>query len=176
MSNSVKHPFDLLAQIDKRSREQARLVTPVEQPAGMVVPMDEISEIIPVPSVTHIPGVKPWLMGVANLRGTVISVVNLRQFLFGKASPINAASRIIVVDVGDWSYGLLIDEVIGMRHFADASRLALDDKALLENAATGLSDTLKPYIIDAYSGEGHHWLVFDVDMLLENANFLDAAA
>ncbi|NIW97783.1 MAG: chemotaxis protein CheW, partial [Phycisphaerae bacterium] len=67
--------------------------------------------------ITRIPSAKPWLMGIANLRGTVITIVDLAHFL--ERNPILPAktNRIIVARSGDWHYGLLVDEVIGMRHF-----------------------------------------------------------
>lgn len=182
MSNPAEHPFDLLASIDQRSR--ARSTSPeLEQPEGMVgrlalrfsdqrimVSMEEISQIIPAPVITRVPGVKPWLMGIANLRGTVLSVINLGGFLANKSSSITKSSRIVTVNSGDWFFGLLIDEVIGMRHFTEHSLVP-------EAAAAEVVDPqLKPYITEVYNSEDQHWMAFDIGALLNNAYFLDAAA
>lgn len=177
------HPFDLLLDFDHRSRDRARNGSPeLELPTGMVgrlalrlqdqrlmVSMQDISQIIPVPAITRVPGTQPWLMGIANLRGTVISVVNLGEFLLGKASNVTKSSRIVTVVNGDWLYGLLIDEVIGMRHFADHSLIDL-------RSAGAVSPELEPYVTEVYEGEQQRWQVFDVNVLLSNAYFLDAAA
>jgi twitching motility protein PilI len=181
VSNPVAHPFDLLLDIDQRGRERARAsATEIVQTAALrgnlavrladqylMLAMDEISEIIPLPAITSVPGVKPWLMGIANLRGTVISVVNLGQFLSGKASMPAAGSRVVVVKSGEWSYGLLIDEVVGMRHFPPEAQVA---PAAVTKAA------LQPYVSAAYRGEGKTWLAFSIAALVADAVFADAAA
>ena len=178
---ATMHPFDLLLEISNRSQQSLdKAAVDIAQPSAMMgklalridkihlmVSMDDIEEIIPVPALTRVPGVKPWLIGVANLRGTVISVVNLSAFLLNKASVANAHSRIIVISSGEWSYGLLVDEIIGMRHFPAANKITL------RNA---INEELQPYVNKAYSGEEKTWLVFNVDTLLQSSHFLDAAA
>jgi len=45
---------------------------------NLLFSMDDVAEIIPVPrNITRVPGVKRWLLGIANLRGKVISVSDL---------------------------------------------------------------------------------------------------
>ena len=182
MSQPSEHPFDLLASIDQRSRERANSPEHEqhEELVGrlalrfhdqrIMVSMEDISQISPSPMITRVPGVKPWLMGIANLRGTVLSVINLGGFLLGKTSSVNKSSRIVTVNSGDWFFGLLIDEVIGMRHFAEHSRVP---GATMTEVVT---PPLQPYVTDVYNSEEHNWMVFSIDALLNNAYFLDAAA
>ena len=173
-----KHPFEILQSFDQRGR--ARAASPeMEASEAMVgrlalrfadqrimVSMEDIAQIVPAPVITRVPGVKPWLIGIANLRGTVISVVNLGEFLLGKPSVLGKKSRIVTVNSGDWHYGLLIDEVIGMRHFAEHSKIGTD----------AVPEPLRPYVDEVYDSEDHHWMTFSIDALLGNAYFLDAAA
>jgi twitching motility protein PilI len=70
-----------------------------------------------------VPGVKRWLLGIANLRGKVISVTDLRDFLTGRPTMQLPGSQIVIVRAGEWDYGLLVDEIIGMRHFGPQHRL-----------------------------------------------------
>lgn len=178
---TTTHPFDLLLEISKRSQLRTdEAASDIVQPSAMMgklalrvdtlhlmVSMDDIEEIIPLPPLTYVPGVKPWLIGIANLRGTVISVVNLSAFLVNKASVPNTHSRVIVISLGEWSYGLLVDEIIGMRHFPAANKITLNN---------AINEELKTYVKEAYSGEEKTWLVFNVDALLHSPHFLDAAA
>jgi twitching motility protein PilI len=129
--------------------------------------MDDVSEIIPVPTITSVPGVKPWLMGISNLRGTVISIADMGEFLGGKATTPNASSRVVIVKSSEWSYGLLVDEVIGMRHFTSESKLSLTET---------VADSLRPYVTEVFSSENQVWFTFNVDALLSDSSFLDAAA
>jgi hypothetical protein len=47
----------------------------------LVSSFDEVMEILPLPAVTAVPGAQPWMLGVANVRGTLLPVVDLKQFL-----------------------------------------------------------------------------------------------
>lgn len=46
-----------------------------------VAPMGEVSEILAVPELTPIPLTKPWLLGVANVRGRLLPLADLAKFL-----------------------------------------------------------------------------------------------
>lgn len=180
---SATHPFDLLLDIDSRCRGRAQAIgggaeaeqhEPEASRLGLRVgawrltfTMAVVAEIIPAPRFTRVPGVKPWLMGIANLRGTVISLIDLGQFLGGELSSQTANSRVVVVQGDDeWRYGLLVDEVMGMRHFEEPAKVA----------ATEISDDrLRPYIDGVFPSEGQLWLSFQVGALLNDARFLDAA-
>jgi len=69
--------------------------------------MDDVAEIVPLLRITQVPGVKRWLLGIANLRGKVISVSDLRDFLTGRLTPQLPSSQVVVVRAGGWDYGLL---------------------------------------------------------------------
>ena len=178
-NETAPHPFDVLLEIDRRNRGRSEAALEAPQPATitgrlalimgswhLMFFMEDVSEIISVPHISRVPGVKPWLLGIANLRGTVISIIDLRQFLGGKPSSITGSSRIVVVNSGDWSYGMLIDEVIGMRHFSSENKLSKLD---------AIDSKLLPYVTEAFSSEGKLWLAFNVGQLLSEPRFLGAA-
>ncbi|HEX5961544.1 MAG TPA: chemotaxis protein CheW [Rhodanobacteraceae bacterium] len=85
--------------------------------------IDEISEILmSPPPVTSIPSTRPWLLGVANVRGNLIALVDLRQFLFEQRTHVTGRARVLVVKQGGGNVGLLVDELIGQRNLTDADR------------------------------------------------------
>ena len=148
------HPFDVLLQLDKRIRERAPVAATGAQQSeirgrlalrlgawNLLFSMDDVAEIIPVPHITWVPGVKRWLLGIANLRGKVISVTDLRDFLTGRPTTRLPGSQIVVVRAGEWDYGLLADEIIGMRHFGPQHRLPS-----LDNVDEGL----RPYVSEGF--------------------------
>jgi len=174
------HPFDVLLQLDKRVRERAPVVAVNAQLSeirgrlalrlgawNLLFSMDDVAEIIPVPRFTRVPGVKRWLLGIANLRGRVISISDLRDFLSGRMTVAASGSQVVVVRSGAWDYGLLVDEVIGMRHFGPQQRLAaLDD----------VDPVLRPYVSDAFFNDNQYWLGFNTAQLLADSRFLNAAS
>src|SRR3546814_12949740 len=91
MSQSLT-AFELLLQIDRRCRLLgADLPSPPthgDSWSGIgfrlgehwyVAPMGEVSEVLHEPRYTHLPGVKPWVRGVANLRGRLLPLMDLRS-------------------------------------------------------------------------------------------------
>jgi twitching motility protein PilI len=175
---SPPHPFDILLRLDQRIRERAPVVAINAQlseirgrlalrlvPWNLLFSMDDVAEIVPVPRVTRVPGVKRWLLGIANLRGRVISVSDLRDFLTERPTLRVAGSQIVVVRSGAWDYGLLVDEIIGMRHFGPQHRLPSLDV---------VEASLRPYVSEAFLSDNQQWLVFNTGKLLSEPGFLNA--
>ena len=50
---------------------------------NMACNIDRISEILPCPQATPVPGSKSWIIGLANVRGELLTVVDLSWFLTG---------------------------------------------------------------------------------------------
>ena len=53
----------------------------------LVSPMGEVAEILKVPKITALPGVKGWILGIANVRGRLMPIVDLHEYLNMAESP-----------------------------------------------------------------------------------------
>ena len=178
-ASAPPHPFDILLRLDQRIRERAPAAVAGPQLSeirgqlaarlgswNLLFSMDDVAEIIPIPrSITRVPGVKRWLLGIANLRGKVISVTDLRDFLAGRPTVQSPGSQVVIVRADDWDYGLLMDEIIGMRHFGPQHRLPSLDT---------VEESLRPYIAEAFWSDNQYWMVFITRKLLAEPNFLNA--
>ena len=71
----------------------------------------DVEEIIKPVDYTYVPNTKPFVMGVINLRGKVIPVVDLRVRFGFQAKPINADSRIIIIAHNEYNVGYLVDKI-----------------------------------------------------------------
>jgi len=92
--------------------------------------IDEISEILmSPPPVTSIPSTRPWLLGVANVRGNLIALVDLKQFLFEQRTHVTGRARVLVVKQSGGNVGLLVDELLGQRNLTDADRVDAEGEA-----------------------------------------------
>ena len=79
----------------------------------------DVREVLPVPEqITRVPGAKPWLRGIANLRGQLLTIVDLKSFLGAGGAAADRQTRILVVASRDVPTGLVVDEVVGFRRFA----------------------------------------------------------
>jgi purine-binding chemotaxis protein CheW len=73
------------------------------------VPITSLHEIVRVPEITAVPDAPDYLEGVINLRGKIVSVVDLRK-RFGKPSTaLDRRSRILVVEHRGRLAGMIVD-------------------------------------------------------------------
>lgn len=78
-----------------------------------------ITEIIGVQKITEVPDTPPYLKGVINLRGKIIPVVDVRLRFGMEELTHSERTCIVVVDVGDTSVGLIVDEVLEVVNIAE---------------------------------------------------------
>lgn len=71
----------------------------------------QVREIIRVPPVTHIPGAPEYVQGVINLRGGVIPIIDLRKRFGMAAHAGDDDRRIVVVELGAQTVGMVVDGV-----------------------------------------------------------------
>ena len=71
----------------------------------------KVKEVIRVTEITRLPKVREFVKGVINLRGDVIPIIDLKE-RFGLArQDYTDASRVIVVEIGGKSVGMVVDSV-----------------------------------------------------------------
>ncbi len=75
------------------------------------LPIEQVREINRVVDITKVPNSPPHVLGVINLRGKILPVIELKQRLNLGRSEIGRESRIVVVENGRKSLGLLVDSV-----------------------------------------------------------------
>jgi twitching motility protein PilI len=81
--------------------------------------LTQVGEIVPVPSITVVPLTQPWYLGLANIRGNLISVIDLARYQLSSDTAIGSDSRIITFANGlGFNCGLLVSRVYGLRHAA----------------------------------------------------------
>ena len=79
----------------------------------------DVREVLPVPEqITRIPGAKPWLRGIANVRGTALNHCRPKGPFLG-AGPTHAdrKARMLVLASREVPSGVIVDEVLGFPAF-----------------------------------------------------------
>lgn len=125
----------------------------------------DIAELLTLPPPTAVPGAQGWLLGVSNVRGTLLPVVDLKQFLEGERTVVHETTRALVVKQPGGNVAVLIDELFGQRSFTDSQRIALDPPPEGRYAA---------FITDAYRLGDSVWEVFDLARLVRTTEFRQA--
>ncbi len=107
----------------------------------LAVKITSSPEVGYLPAITPLPNLPGWLKGVGNIRGEIVSIVDLKGFLKfpGKSEP-HEKKRLIVVQNGDMKTGLIVDKILGIlssdRHgvvFQDYSHGIDRKRGLLDN-------------------------------------------
>jgi twitching motility protein PilI len=133
----------------------------------VVAPMAEVAEILSVPNITRLPGVKPWVRGVANVRGRLLPLLDLEVFFGGGLSGGRKQHRVLALEFGDLYSGLIVSEVHGMQHFPVDSFHNDIPEALMP---------VRPFLAGAYRQREQDWAVFSPFRLARDERFFNAAA
>lgn len=127
----------------------------------------EVNEILTMPAITPVPGTRSWMLGVANVRGNLVPVVDLRGFVEGERTVVTDDTRVLVVRQAAGSVGLLADEVLGQRSLMAGQRTGSADEE---------DDRYSDLIIDSAQLGDRVWGLFSVGRLVNNEEFQHAAA
>ncbi|MFZ0732481.1 MAG: chemotaxis protein CheW [Candidatus Sulfotelmatobacter sp.] len=73
------------------------------------VPITSLHEIVRVPEITAVPDAPDYLEGVINLRGKIVSVMDLRKRFGEKNAALKKQNRILVVEHTGRLAGLIVD-------------------------------------------------------------------
>ena len=178
--HSVATPFEVLADYERRSLAHvAGLPEQIEAPGlwrgigfrvgahYLVSSINEVNEILTLPALTVVPGTRGWLLGVANVRGNLVPIIDLRDFVEGERSVLSESSRVLVVRQHAGSVGLLVDEVLGQRSFSE------------EQLTTAVGEADERY--NNYVGENVRlgdvqWGLFSMAALVRAAEFQQGSA
>ncbi|WP_440950759.1 chemotaxis protein CheW [Methanosphaerula subterraneus] len=90
---------------------------------GIRVP--EIREVLPLQQYTHLPCTPPFVFGIINVRGEILSIVDLKKFFGLPDQGITNQNRVIILDDGRMAFGILADQIVGVRHVGLESMIAL---------------------------------------------------
>jgi twitching motility protein PilI len=175
----VEQPFELLLELERRAKAAIAARdgadTSSEEWVGIgfrlgaerfVAPRGDVREILPLPeSVTRVPGAKSWLRGIANIRGQLITVVDLRSFLGAGRSQPDRRARVLLAASREVPTALVVDEVLGFRRFGE-------DEFSEEPPATVIR--CEHYINGSYRRGTEVWPRFSFSKLLEDEHFLNA--
>jgi twitching motility protein PilI len=174
-------PFELLKELEKRSRTVASGGAP-DGGAGrewvgvafrmggetFLVAREETREVLGYPAgVTRIPGAKSWVKGLANVRGQLLPMLDLRQFLGSGITTAGRNTRVIVVNHREVPAGLMVDEVLGFRRFAEREFHAEPPPTVIR---------CDSFLAGAFRRGSEVWPVLSLKSLVESQSFMQAAS
>ncbi|QEP43716.1 chemotaxis protein CheW [Ectothiorhodospiraceae bacterium BW-2] len=179
---AADNPARLLWQIDQQVRRYASpLPQRIELKANwegiafrifdtpMVVSVEQVAEILLDFRVTVVPGVKAWVLGVANVRGVLLPMLDLPTLLGDHSRVALNRKKVFIVNHAGMSAGLCIDEVIGIRRFDEGDYQRGDGGVTLPQLRTLIQGSYR-------DNDDRQWPVVDLYRLMEQDEFLQIAA
>jgi twitching motility protein PilI len=163
--SSVQHAHGLPGQVDIKPHWTGVGFTLGGQ--RLVAQMYDGAEIFAVPAATRLPGVKPWVRGVANVRGRLLPLMDLEVFFGGGLAGSRKQHRVLALELGDLYSGLIVSEVHGMQHFPVDS---------FHNDIPEALAPMQPFLAGAYRQRDTDWAVFSPFRLARDERFFNAAA
>ena len=174
-------PFELLQELERRGRalsaDAGRADSAEQEWVGVALRMagelylaarEETREVLSVPAaITRVPGAKAWIQGIANVRGQLLPIIDLRHFLGSGVTPTTRNTRILVVNHREIPAGLLVDEVLGFRRFAESE---------FTGDAPPTVARCERYLAGAFRRGEEQWPVLTLRAILESPAFAEAAA
>ena len=174
-------PFDVLVEYERRSLAHvAGLPEQLDAPGlwrgvgyrignrRLASGFGEVLEILPLPQVTPVPGAQSWMLGLANVRGNLLPIVDLKQFLEGERTVLHEGQRILLVRQPGGDVAVLIDELYGQRSF--------NEPQLIETSELQAGGRYGHFIERAYRLNDQPWGVFSLERLARTPEFRQAAA
>jgi len=122
------------------------------------IPVITVQDILRDQSITNIPMSKREIRGAINLRGRIVTVVDMRTRLGLKELDLTKDSKHVVIDYKDEQYSFLVDEV------GEVLSLSLND---FENNPANLAPNWQEVSLGVYRLESRLLLILNIESLLK---------
>lgn len=119
-----------------------------------------------MPEYTSMPLVQPWLLGIANVRGRLLPLTDLAQFLKVPSRQKMSQRKVMVIDHPTIFSGLLVDQVLGIEQFTRAQYRA---------ESIDYHSPFAPYNHGKFSKGTQDWYVFMPSLLAQDSRYIDAS-
>jgi twitching motility protein PilI len=128
---------------------------------NVLVDLREISETLPITDIHRVPIVKPWFLGVANVRGVLYAINDLAQLLENNFTPISSNVRLLLIsETVTSNVAFVVDKMIGLRKLDE---MQLQDQESEETACL----KTKTY----QDQDSRIWHMLDCDKLVHSKEF-----
>lgn len=178
-NSAAQHPVQLLFELGEHAKGIAQGLPQVQHisntwsgfrfrlgKSNLVAPLDHVTEILHCPKMTFVPGTQQWVVGIANVRGTLLPVMDLRGYLGLETQAKTYKSRVLVVKDEDHRVGLLVDEVLGLRHFSEEDKVT---------SVAHFEENIRDFVRGAFNKDGQETLVFDLKAVANHPDFFHVA-
>jgi twitching motility protein PilI len=129
-----------------------------------LIRLADAGEVIAMPPVVTVPLTRAWYLGVANIRGNLVGVIDFAAFLGRDAAAQTGMTRLILFSAraGEVNAGLVVGRVLGLRNLAELA------------PAAPPADAPGWFAQRWMDGDGNAWQELDLAALAREPAFLQA--
>jgi len=117
----------------------------------------QVQEVLRVTEIAPVPGAPEYVLGIINLRGNVVTVIDTRKRFGLVSKDVDDATRIVIIEADEQVVGILVDSV------AEVVDLRISDIETAPNVGTEES---AKFIQGVASQEGELLIIIDLNRLL----------
>jgi purine-binding chemotaxis protein CheW len=77
--------------------------------------LTHISEVYPLKELTPLPGTPDFVLGIINVRGQILSIVDIKKFFELPEKELTNLNQVIILQSEEMEFGILADEILGTR-------------------------------------------------------------
>jgi len=134
-----------------------------------VSPLKHVREVLLHSHVVAVPETLPWLRGLANSRGNLITVVDIAEFLKWPSPADTETGRWMLINDTRLNCAISVQEVIGLKLFHENQvQLRDSEESRLEPVAAFLTERV-------FRDDSNDWYELDLMRLSKDKNFVNAA-
>jgi purine-binding chemotaxis protein CheW len=123
------------------------------------VPVEHVREVRDMQSVTRVPGAPEYVKGVTNLRGQIITVIDLRKRL-GLSEGSGVGEKIMIIDLEKSAVGVVVDSV------TEVSTIKAKDIQRDMEISAQLSD----FMLGVGKQDNHLSLILDISKIVRKTD------
>ena len=124
----------------------------------------QVQEVLRVTEIAPVPGAPHYVLGIINLRGNVVTVIDTRERLGLEAKEVDESTRIVIIEADKMVVGILVDAV------AEVVDLRTSE---IESAPNVGNDESSKYIQGVVSREGELLILVDLNKLLNDEEWAE---
>ena len=129
------------------------------------LPIEQIVEISTAFPTTPVPRTSSFVIGIGNMRGSVMPVIDLARRLNLGSVNYSRETRVLIVRLGDDQHGIVVDRV------REVISLPPED---MENTPGGIGSTRADFILGLGRHRGRLIIILDLGTVLAERDFLQA--
>ncbi len=127
----------------------------------VLVNLQDISETLPIVEIQQVPLVKPWFLGISNVRGVLYAINDLSRMLEGTPTEMTSSTRLLLMNDNVVSnVAFLVDKLVGLRK--------LDE---MQQTTDVVQDELCLKSENYEDADKRLWFVLDSDKLVRSREF-----